>query len=69
MLPMKVERHSIVPKPFLKTNKFAGKTELDSSHQSSLVFSIYSKTLQREEERAIGRKESLELGLGIGMTR
>jgi hypothetical protein len=42
--------------------------ELDSSHQSSLDLSICLNNLQSEEDRAIGRKEVLELGLGIGMT-
>jgi len=69
MLPISVDRHSMVPTPFLNANKFADKIELDSNHQSSLDFNIYSKTLHREEDRAIGRKEVLEFDLGMGMTR
>lgn len=68
ILPIKVERHSIVPIPFLNAKRFEGKIELCSNHQSSRVLSIYSKVLHRAEERAIGRKEVLEFGLGIGIT-
>jgi len=69
MLPISVDRHTMVPTPFLKANKFADKVELYSSHQSSLDFNKYSKTLHREEDRAIGRNEvPMEFGL-MGMTR
>jgi len=63
-----VERHSIVPTPFLNANTLGGRMELDSSHQSSLDLRICSNNLQSEDDSAIGRKEVLELGLGIGMT-
>lgn len=69
MFPISVDRHSMVPTPFLNANKFSDKKELDSSHQSSLHFNIYLKTLHIEEDRAIGRNEVLEFGLGMGMTR
>jgi len=54
--------------PFLKAKKLGGKKELDSSHQSSLDLSICSNILQSDEDIAIGRKEVLEFGLGMGMT-
>lgn len=59
----------MVPMPFLNANKFVGKMELDSNHQSRLVLSMYSKILRRKEESAIGQKELLELDLGLGITR
>jgi len=68
MLPIKVERQSIVPMPFLNAKRLGGSMELDSSHQSSLVLSICSKTLQSEEDNAIGRNDVFEFDLGIGMT-
>ena len=68
MLLIKIERHSIVPIPFLKAKRLDGKMELCSSHQSSRDFNIDSKILHKAEDRAMGRKEVFELGLGIGMT-
>ena len=65
---MKVERHSMVPMPFLNAKRLGGSMEFDSSHQSSLVLSICSKTLHSEEDSAIGRKDVFEFDLGIGMT-
>jgi hypothetical protein len=61
-------RHSIVPIPFLNAKKLGGSIELCSSHQSSRDLSICSKFLHRAEKRTIGRKEELELNLGIEMT-
>ena len=57
-----------MPIPFLKAKTLGGRKELDSSHQSSLDLSICSNNLQSEEDKAIERKEVMELGLGIGMT-
>jgi hypothetical protein len=45
-----------------------GRMEFDFSHQSSLDLSVCSYNLQSEEDKAIGWKEVLELGLGISMT-
>lgn len=53
---------------FVNANMLGGRMELDSSHQSSLDLSICSNNLHSEDDRAIGRKEVLKLGLGIGMT-
>lgn len=33
LLPMKVEMHSMVPKPFLKAKSLGGKIELDSNYE------------------------------------
>jgi hypothetical protein len=68
ILSMKVERYSMVPKPFLMAKRFGGKIELDSSYQSSLVLSMNSKTLHREEDKAIGRNNAFEFDLGMGIT-
>jgi len=55
--------------PFLKAKRLSARIELDSSHQSRRDLSMHSKILQRDEEKAMGRKEVLELGLGIEITR
>jgi hypothetical protein len=61
----------MVPMIFLNANRFEMKLkmELDSNHQSNLVFSIYLKTLQIEEESAIGQKEVFEFGFGMEITK
>jgi hypothetical protein len=65
---MKVERHFMVPKPFLKAKRLGGKIDLDSSHQSSLVMSMNSKSLHSEDDKAIGRNDVFEFDLGMGIT-
>jgi len=68
MFPVKEERHSVVPLPFLKEKRLSGRIELFSNHQSNLDLSICSNILHNAEESAIGRKEVLEFCLAIGMT-
>lgn len=58
----------MVPIPFLKANRLGGNIELYSIHQSSRVLRMYSKDLHIDEDKEIGRKESLAFGLGMGIT-
>lgn len=67
-MPIKVERHSIVPKPFLNAKRLDGKNELCSNHHLRLVLNICSNILYNAEERTIGRKEVLLFNLEIGIT-
>jgi len=68
MCPIKVERHSIVPIPFLKSKQLFDKMELDSSHQSSQDLSIFSNILHSEKYSALEREEVLEFCLGKGIS-
>jgi hypothetical protein len=64
----KFARHSSVPLPFLKANKFIERIELCSSHQSSRFIKINSIILHNAEDKAMGLNALLALALGIGMT-
>lgn len=51
--------------PFPKENKLAGKMELDSYHQSSLVLNIHTYIFKNFAKR--GRESNwMERGVGVG---
>lgn len=58
----------MVPLTLLKEYKLTGKTGLNSNHQSSLFFMVYSTILQRAEDKATSRKEVFEFDLEIRIT-
>lgn len=51
ILPINVERHSIVFMTLLNAKRLDGNKELCSNHQSSHVLSVYSNVLHKADER------------------